>query len=179
MRYFLCALAIIFLAGAAARFGPGDCAVGVVDVNQVFEKSTKWQAMTKVLEARKEECQKKLDALSQEVETLRASLEKADRDSSEFTRVQAALIEKEAFLGSTSQQFELELDRADGSNYDGFVAELDATIAAIAKELGLTLVLQRKLDTSEGEWRSVLFADPRADLTVRVVERLNATRDKK
>ena len=37
----------------------------------------------------------------------------------------------------------------------------------------LGLVIQRTLETSEGEWRSVLYADPSADLTARVIERLN------
>ncbi len=174
MRCFACALVIVFLAGAALGPGAGETPAGVVDVNQVFEKSAKWQAMEKILEARRASYQQEIDALAQEVDKLREELEKTAAGSAEFTRLQAELIKKEAYLGSTSQQYDLELGRADTVNYDGFTAELDAAIADLAKESGLALVIQRTLETSEGQWRSVLYADPRADLTARVIDRLNA-----
>lgn len=173
MRYLACTFAIVLLAGAALQPEGAKLAAGIVDVNRVFEKSAKWQAMEKVLEARRASYQQEIDALAQEVETLRNGLEKAAAGSAEFTRLQAELIKKEAYLGSMSQQYDLELGRADAANYDGFTVELDATIADLAKESGLGLVIQRTLATSEGEWRSVLYADPGADLTARVIERLN------
>ncbi len=181
MRYLACTLAIVFLAGAALRSEAGKPAAGVVDVNLVFEKSAKWQDMEKVLEARRASYQQEIDALAQEVEKLRDALEKSAAGSAEFIRLQAELIKKEAYLGSTSQQYDLELGRADAANYDGFTAELDAAIADLARDAGLGLVIQRTLETSEGEWRSVLYADQSADLTARVIERLNAkhTREKK
>lgn len=181
MRYLACTLAIILLAGAALRPDAGMPAIGVVDVNQVFEKSAKWRDMEKVLEARRTACQEEIDALVQQVEKLRETLEQSAAGSPEFIRLQAELIKKEAYLGSTSQQYDLELGRADAANYDGFTAELDAAIADLARETGLALVIQRTLETSEGEWRSVLYAHQGADLTASIIERLNAkhSREKK
>ena len=174
MRYLACTLAIILLAGAALRPDAGMPAIGVVDVNQVFEKSAKWRDMEKVLEARRTACQEEIDALVQQVEKLRETLEQSAAGSPEFIRLQAELIKKEAYLGSTSQQYDLELGRADAANYDGFTAELDAAIEGQAR-------LPGTLETSEGEWRSVLYAHQGADLTASIIERLNAkhSREKK
>lgn len=178
MRCAVCVIVVLLALGAAFRPEPGAPAVGVLDTARVFSEAAKWQDIQQLLENRKELRQKEVDALAERVATLRKALEAATPGSEAFIRSQEALIQQEALLASTAEHYELELARADAAHYEGFSDEIETVVALLAKERGMSAVFQKQLDTSEGVWTSVLYADPQADLTPQVIALLNARHQK-
>ncbi len=173
MRTLGVALIGILALGAAFREGAPDVTVGVVDLGTVLAKYQKWQDMQKQMQYTRERRGKDLDAMAQEVLELREKLETLDSDSTAYVETQGLLIQKEALLETTSQRYEIETAKSEELQYDRLVDEVTAAAGELAKEMGLGIVLQRALDTPEGTWESVVYVDPRMDLTDRLTERMN------
>jgi len=166
---FVCVLG----AGAALRESPPAGTIGVADVGKIFDSYGKWRDMQKLMGDRREIRGKEIETLASEVDKLRADLEKLDPTSKEYVQAQGLVIQKQALAETMTGQYDLELGRSEEAQYKGVAAEIGVVVGAVAKERGLTIVLQRALDAPEGSWESVLYADPRCDLTDEVTGRLN------
>ena len=173
MRYVAMAAVCILAAGAALHRSASDAAIGVADVGKALSKYEKWRDMQKVLSDRRSAQEKEIQALAREVAELREALEKLDPSAKEYVQKQGLLIQKEAILETRSQQYEIERRRSEQQQYDAVVNGVIAAVGDLAKELGLSVVIQRTLETPEGVWESVLYAEPYVDLTDRLVTYLN------
>jgi Skp family chaperone for outer membrane proteins len=173
MRYAAAAVLCLLALGAAYQPKTADVGIGIVDVATVLTRYAKWQDMQKVLEERRGRRAEELDALAAEVDALRKELAKLDPDAKAYLEKQGALIQKEALLETTSQQYEIELGVSEEKQYEALIDEVGAAVAEIARERGLAVVLQRALEAPDGVWESVLYAEPRADLTDALIAYLN------
>ena len=173
---FVMALGALCIIGASAGLRPAAeaPAIGVVDTSAVLARYEKWQDMQKLLLQRRDIRQKEVEKLTAEVETLGEELEKLTANSTDFLRKQGELIQKEALAKATTQQYEIELRHSEEAQYDGVIKEIGTVLKQLARELELTVVLQRRLEVPEGTWESVLYVAPEADMTERLIERLNA-----
>jgi Skp family chaperone for outer membrane proteins len=165
---------VVLGAGAAAlRESPLAGTTGAVDLGKVFDGSAKWKDMRKLMADRREVQGKEIDGLAAEVEKLKADIEKLDPSSADYVKAQGQIIQKEALVNALSAQYEWELGRSEETQHKAVIDEINAVIGVLAKELGLSLVIQREMENADGIWASVLYVDPRLDLTDRVIVRLN------
>jgi len=177
MRSAFLALFCVLAAGRALERGATAPAaapsVGVVDLARVFEGCEKWRDMQKVLELRREKRQKEIEAVLKEIENLRKKLDRFSPSSKEFLDTQALLIKKEALARTMSAQYDIELQRSEEAQSEALADEINAVCAELARECGISVVIQRTLEMEGGRWESVLYVEPQSDLTKRLIDRLN------
>ena len=174
-------LVCVMGAGAALRNGSEMPGLGIVTMSVVLARYEKWKDMQAMLAQRREIRSKELEKLAGDAEKLKEELAGLESDSTAFLRKQGDLIQKEALLDATTQQYDIELAQSEASQYEAVMKEIGSVVAELAIESGRTVVLQRALEVPEGIWESVLYADPRTDMTEPLIDRLNGryAREKK
>jgi Skp family chaperone for outer membrane proteins len=177
------AVVAVCVVGASAGLRPDaqPPAIGVVDMAEVLSRYSKWQDMQKVLVQRREIRRREIEELAAEIDAIKEKLEKLESNSKEFLRMQAELIKKEALADATTQQYEIELSQSEEAQFDAVMKEISGVVKEMARELDRTVILQRALEVPDGIWESVLYAEPGADITDRLIGRLNTryAREKK
>ena len=178
MRYFVLTLAVVLIIGASFKTTTNRPAVGVVNIGEIFDKYNKWRDIGKLLLDRHKIRLEEIESLAQEVEKLKEKLDKMSPETEEYKSTQALLIQNEALVTTKSEHYELDLARSEASQYDGVSLEIKEEIAALAKDLELTIVFQKTLETSEGFWESVVYSSKEIEITDRIIERLNKKYEK-
>lgn len=166
----LCFLAVLVLAAAAAgaqqltRFA-------VVDTARVYNTFFRDSAAVRNYDAKKDEFQKEIDRLTEELKTLQArkvEMEKSG-DSAGAVKLEADIIKKATFLTEYTKAKNTELDalKTRLNSNDAFYASLYDVIGRIAESDGYTMVLSLQ------QGNAILWYSPTVDITDKVILALN------
>lgn len=145
-----------------------DLKLGYVDLQRALSESRTGKEAQKDYEKTVQAAQAKLDKKKGEFEKLRDDFAK-QRESLNATALQKKeeeLIEKERDIKRSYKDSQEKLRRTNAQMVGDLMKELRKAVAAVGKEKGLTLILEKGSP-------AVLYADGEIDITEDVVSRFN------
>ncbi len=161
---------------------PAGAAIGSIDMDAVFKRYEKVKSSSKeynaALLARKSELMKIMDEAQQEAQLL----SKETPGSDEYMRRQSRVTELKARHEAGREQAEQEFAQRQARTTADRLGEIRAVVTALAKAKGLNYVVKvstgprddsAPIDVSAAFNHSVVYADPRSDLTEEVIRDLN------
>lgn len=165
-RVALALLPLIWTLPAQADTPP--LRIGVVDLDRLITNSEPGKKLIAPLDQKLKEKREEAAKMEKTLTDLRAKAEREAMTASEKQRRawQREFDEKLQEMRQFDQEAGRELDRARAETVGEFMRQAMPVLQSLAKEQGYNLILRR-------EGATVLYADDQADLTPRLVERLN------
>jgi outer membrane protein len=160
----VCALA----AGAAAQTAaPPPVKIGVFDPNRVFEQSELGKKMRTEIDALTQKKRSEVQTKEEEVKVLQEKYKQEEPSLSEDKRAERerALQQKGIELKRLRDDATREVQQQVSEVEQRFQKQVLAVVELVGKEEGFTLILDRA---------SLVFSAPTADITDKIVTRLNA-----
>ncbi len=165
-KLLLSVVATVALSVSAMAANAADLNVGVIDMQQIMQKSTQVAAinngLTKQFKPRQDSLVSAKNALDAEMADLNkngAVMSAADR-----TKLQDKIMTDRTNLQKQMVAFQQDLNTAQNKAMQQFVGQLNTALGSVAKGSKLDLILQKQ---------GVPYADPSLDVTNQVIQALN------
>jgi RNA polymerase sigma factor (sigma-70 family) len=161
---------------------PSSSAIGSIDMDAVFKRYEKAQQAEERLKADRNSKQEQLDKLTTQTKASIAMLHKFVPGSTDFKIRESQIEALKRQYDSVREPAEREFTRREAENMAVLFKEIQDSTASVAKDKGLNYVIKvspalqansefnKVLDVLKG---SVVYADPRNDLTEEVIRDLN------
>ncbi len=163
-KVVLPAVAILFAGSVFAQAAP-VAKIGVLDMQQIMQKSSQVLAINKQLQAQFQPRQQKIEAaqkqLQDEVNNLNRNasvMSAADR-----TKLQEKATKDKDDFQAMVQSYQKDLNAAQSADMQKFMGSLNNAVATVAKDGGYTLIVQRA---------AVPYMQPDMDVTPAVLKAL-------
>jgi RNA polymerase sigma factor (sigma-70 family) len=167
--------------------GPGAAAaIGSIDMDAVFKGYEKAEAIRKQIEAEAGQRKGELGKIMSEAQRVAKELESLQPGSADFKSHDAKLIQLRAQLDVAREQAQREYAERETQALSALYREIQDAIAEVARVKGLVYVVKVSRDPPSGSDanallsamnRSVVYADPRTDITEEVLRALNGRAD--
>lgn len=158
--------ATLLLAATCAAAAGSDIKVGVVDLQQVMQKSTQISAinnqLTKQFQSRQDKILSAQKALQAEIDQLNrngSTMSETDRN-----KLQDKVVADRSSVQSQMLSFQRDVNTAQNDAMKKFMAQLTTIVTGIAKNGNYDLILQRA---------GVPFVKSELDVTAQVIDGLN------
>lgn len=162
---------------ADAQVAPGSSStqVAVVDLEQVFDASPQKKLLETQIEADFKEKLATLEGMEADIKKLQNALTMVKPGSPLYDKHQEDIAVKTTRLKASQERFSMELDRRRADSFERIYEEIKGVVRKVAGEMGIDLVLQRRLTIQDNmpSWDSVLFARDGLDITPLVVNAIS------
>jgi Skp family chaperone for outer membrane proteins len=169
-------------AGPAREARPAAAAIGSIDLEAVFKRAENVVARHKELETLRSTRTNQVMKMESDVQDEIALLSKFVPDSEDYKKHEIRATDLKARFQAARDQMNHELDRRQSESAASLYKEIQDTVGALAKAKGLTYIV--KVAPSPGPSskhsevlsalnNSVVYADPKNDLTEEVIAALN------
>ena len=174
---------LLFLSSSSALFAEARFKLGVIDMGRVSEEFKKAKDANKILGGERKRLQKKVVAMEDELFKLYERKDKAKNISEELMakmdgEIGIKLKEREEFLKNSQKN----LSDREKELFEPILKEIDGLIQQIGKEEKYDLIVRRPPVLYQailyGAPIIVLYADPKYDITDKVLKTLNDKYDK-
>jgi outer membrane protein len=173
MRYTLSVLAILFIAvffvPAYAQVEIKTAKIGVIDLEEIAAKSGIGKSTQDKLRSWFEDKKRDLDAKERSLKQEAATLEnqRSVMSAEAYSQRKNELEQRTLAFNQERDAAQRELERRQNEALDEFAKVVGPVIEQIGKELGLTVILDRRT--------GVYYFDRDVDITSIVIDRLNST----
>jgi RNA polymerase sigma factor (sigma-70 family) len=157
-------------------------AIGSINMDAIFERCERVQAARHLLKAVRVAHGDELAKMQSSAQFEADILSKLTPGSEDYKKHEVRLTDLKARFEAAREQFERELQHREDETMATIYHEIQDTVASLAKNKGLTYVVKvspaprsdaEHNDVSRALNTSVVYADPRNDLTEEVVDELN------
>jgi outer membrane protein len=169
-------VSLIIVGGGLNYLWPASPKIGYVDIQKVFEEYSSAQEVKKQLERELKQKEKELKVLEKEILAIKEVL------NTNIMLTEAAkkkrekeLAEKESAYLELFKKYQAELAEKEKDALKEIEKEIIEKIEKIGKKEGYTIILNKSL----GGVLYVLYAQPKLDLTARIIKMLNQDENKK
>lgn len=169
-------------ASAASSTPPGPAVFGSVEMNAVLKGYDKFKVLSEEWEAAASAKQRELMQIMQEMKTESDMLAKYTPGSVDFKKAENKITELKAKGEAGRETAQRELALREAEMIATIFNEIQSMVSRVASKKGITYVLQVSTEPVSGSdpnsayramQRSVLYADPRNDITKDVISYLN------
>ncbi len=165
-----------------------DRKIAVVDLEKIKDKYQKYIDSDRRISAREKELQDELEKFRAPLEGIKKQRDAQPRNTDAWFDFDKKLKDKAAELETAAKKAQAEINRKDLELMEEVIGDITAAIGKYAKAEGIEIVLWKKQvllnhpslqqRTAYLELISVLYADPRLDITDDVIAKLNAAYEK-
>jgi RNA polymerase sigma factor (sigma-70 family) len=157
-------------------------AIGSIDMDAVFDRYEKARQANDELKAHMKSEQDRLAKLRYQIDELNLKKRKFSPESSDFALLESQIEALRKHAGSESEAVEREFDQRKASNMVALYGEIQQTTASLARAKGMIYVAKVESGLKPGMAPSqmmavlndsVVYSDPRNDLTEEVIRELN------
>jgi outer membrane protein len=141
--------------------------VAVVNPQQILQQSLKGKAAIERLNTLTQSKAKRFEGLQKELETLRKDVASPALNQEARDKKTIEIQNKEVELKRFTEDAEAEVNKMQAKEFEALTNELMPIIAQVAKENGLSLVLDITV-------RGIAYADPTIDITDKVIKLYDA-----
>lgn len=152
--------------------------VAFLDLESVFDQSIEKQRVEKELTDFIDETRAELEALGQEIDSLKRKTGLLNKSSPEYSKNMEEVIQKNARLQMKEKGAEETVATQWTTFREKHIADIRAASEQVAAARGIDLLLQKKLPKQDGvpDWDIVFFASPGLDVTDQVLSVINGSK---
>jgi Skp family chaperone for outer membrane proteins len=159
-------------------------AVGSIDIDAVFRRYIKVVQSQERLQAMRTDATERLAKLEDDAKAIRAKMQRLTPETTEYAALEDRLAAVKGDIERHRERSQRELERGQSRDMAGIFEDVRDAVAAVAKARGLDYVIKAEVkpelpaDADPNQVlaavnRSVLYANPRNDITEEVIRELN------